>query len=50
MRISGHVTTSMFLRYGIATDIDTANALKTADAYLSPQPRALGHNPGSNSE
>ena len=52
MRVSGHVTTSMFLRYSIATDSDTANALKQADTYLSNQPankaaaprtKALGH-------
>ena len=38
MRVSGHVTTSMFLRYSIATDTDTAAALKQADTYLSAQP------------
>jgi integrase len=39
MKVSGHVTTSMFTRYNITTEGETAEALKRADAYLATQPR-----------
>jgi hypothetical protein len=38
MKVSGHKTRSMLLRYNIVTERETADALLRAHAYLSTQP------------
>ena len=38
MKVSGHRTDSMFRRYNIVEESETAAALKQADAWLSTQP------------
>ena len=39
MRVSGHTTPSMFDRYNIIEETQTAAALARVDAWLSTQPR-----------
>ena len=38
MRISGHRTISMFLRYNITSDDDQRDALRKTQAYVGAQP------------
>lgn len=38
MKVSGHSTDSMFRRYSIVEEYETAAALRQADAWLSTQP------------
>ena len=46
MKVSGHRTRSMLIRYNIVTKRETADALLRADAYLSTQPTRVENEKG----